>query len=119
MLGRGAILNQDLQVNTSGNRAEALSIIAIYCTGGGVTDPVSGDGEVIGGALRRLTQTVTVTIGGVNAAVKFAGAVPGAIAGLTQINAEVPAGLVPSTAAPVIVKIGDWTSTPNVTVAIK
>jgi uncharacterized protein (TIGR03437 family) len=119
-VGPGAILNEDLTVNTSGNRAAALSIIAIYCTGGGVTSPASGDGEVIGGQLRRLTQTpVSVTIGGVNAAVKYAGAVPGAIAGLTQINAEVPAGLAPTSGAPVIVKIGEWSSTPNVTVSLK
>jgi uncharacterized protein (TIGR03437 family) len=118
-VGPGAILNQDLMVNTSGNRAEALSVIAIYCTGGGVTNPASGDGEVIGGALRRLTQPVSVTIGGVNAPVEFAGAVPAATAGLIQINAKVPAGLAPTTGAPVIVKIGDWTSTPNVTVSIK
>jgi uncharacterized protein (TIGR03437 family) len=118
-VGPGAILNQDLTVNTSGNRAEANTIIAIYCTGGGVTNPASADGEVIGGALRNLTQTTTVTIGSVTALVEFAGAVPAAVAGLIQINAKVPSGLAPTTGAPVVVKIGDWTSTPNVTVSIK
>ena len=118
-VGPGAILNQDLTTNSSGNRAERLSIIAIYCTGGGVTDPASADGEVIGGELRHLVQMPTVTIGGVNAPVKFAGAAPGSIAGLTQINAEVPAGIAPAVAAPVVVTIGDWKSTPNVGVAIK
>jgi uncharacterized protein (TIGR03437 family) len=120
-IGPGAILNQDTSVNTSGNPAARLSVIALYCTGGGVTTPASADGEVIGGALRYLTQqsVVTVTIGGVNAAVKYAGAVPGAVAGLTQINVEVPAGLSPALALPVIVKIGDFTSTGSVTVAVK
>ncbi len=117
-VGPGAILNQDLTVNTSGNRAAAGSVIAIYCTGGGITDPASTDGEVIKG-LRRLTQTTTVTIAGVNAPVQFAGAVPDSIAGLIQINAQVPTGLTPTTGAPVIVKIGNWSSTPNVTVSIK
>ncbi len=111
-------MNQDLTVNTSGNRAAAGSVIAIYCTGGGITDPASTDGEVIKG-LRRLTQTTTVTIAGVNAPVQFAGAVPDSIAGLIQINAQVPTGLTPTTGAPVIVKIGNWSSTPNVTVSIK
>jgi uncharacterized protein (TIGR03437 family) len=120
-IGPGAILNQDTSVNTSGNPAARLSVIAIYCTGGGVTTPASADGEVIGGDLRHLTQTpvVTVTIGGMNAAVQYAGAVPGAVAGLTQINAEVPAGLTPALALPVIVKIGDFTSTGSVTVSVK
>jgi len=118
-VGPGAILNQDTTTNTTGNPAARLSIIALYCTGGGVTDPASGDGEVIGGPLRRLTQTVTVTIGGINADVKYAGAAPGAVAGLTQINVEVPAALAPALALPVIVKIGNYTSTGSVTVAVK
>ena len=120
-IGPGAILNQDTSVNTTGNPAARLSVIALYCTGGGVTDPASADGEVIGGALRYLAQKamVTVTIGGVNAAVQYAGAVPGTVAGLTQINVEVPAGLSAALALPVIVKIGDFTSTGSVTVSVK
>jgi uncharacterized protein (TIGR03437 family) len=45
--------------------------------------------------------------------------VPGTVAGLTQINVVVPAGLSPALALPVIVKIGDFTSTGSVTVAVK
>src|ERR1035441_8004481 len=71
-IGPGAILNQDTSVNTTGNPAARLSVIALYCTGGGVTDPPSADGEVIGGALRHLTQVVTITIGGMNAVVQYA-----------------------------------------------
>src|ERR1019366_8762034 len=120
-IGPGAILNQDTSTNTTGNPAARLSVMALYCTGGGVTAPASADGEVIGGDLRHLTQesAVTVTIGGMNAAVQYAGAVPGAVAGLTQINVEVPAGLSPALALPVIVKIGDFTSTGSVTVSVK
>jgi uncharacterized protein (TIGR03437 family) len=120
-IGPGAILNQDTSVNSTGNPAARLSVIALYCTGGGVTTPASADGEVIGGDLRHLTQTpvVTVTIGGVKAAVQYAGAVPGTVAGLTQINVQVPAGLSPALASPVIVKIGDFTSTGSVTVSVK
>ena len=121
-IGPGAILNQDTSINSTGNPAATGSVISLYCTGGGVTSPASGDGEVIGGALRYLVAQpplVMVTIGGVNAAVQFAGAVPGAVAGLTQINVQVPAGLAPSLALPVVVKIGDFTSTSGVTVAVK
>jgi uncharacterized protein (TIGR03437 family) len=120
-VGPGAILNQDTSINSTGNPAARLSVIALYCTGGGVTAPASGDGEVIGLPLRLLPQppAVTVTIGGVNASVKYAGAAPSAVAGVTQINVEVPAGLTPALALPVIVKIGDFTSTGSVTVAVK
>lgn len=118
-VGPGAILNQDNSLNSTGNPAARLSVIAIYCTGGGITTPASTDGEVIGGASFVLAQTTVVTIGGVNAVVKYAGAAPGAVAGLTQINVEVPAALTPALAWPVIVKIGDFSSTGSVTVAVK
>ena len=118
-VGPGAILNQDLLVNTTGNPAAPGAVIALYCTGGGVTAPATKDGEVVGLPLRYLTQTPVVTIGGVNASVKFAGAAYGAVAGLTQINVEVPAGITPALALPVIVKIGDFSSTGSVTVAVK
>jgi trimeric autotransporter adhesin len=118
-VGPGAILNQDNSTNSTGNPAARLSVIAIYCTGGGITTPASADGEVIGLPLRLLQQTTVVTIGGVNAVVKYAGAAPGAVAGLTQINVEVPAALTPALALPVIVKIGDFSSTGSATVAVK
>jgi uncharacterized protein (TIGR03437 family) len=121
-VGPGAILNQDTSTNSTGNPAARGSVIAIYCTGGGVTTPATTpDGLVMGvpPPVLAQAQVVTVTIGGVNAAVQYAGAVPGTIAGLTQINVEVPAGLTPALALPVIVKIGDFSSTNGVTVAVK
>jgi uncharacterized protein (TIGR03437 family) len=118
-VGPGAILNQDLSVNSTGNPAARLSVIALYCTGGGVTQPPSTDGAVIAGASFLLAQTPVVTIGGVNAVVQYAGAAPGSVAGLTQINVQVPAGVTPANALPVIVKIGDFASTASVTVAVK
>jgi uncharacterized protein (TIGR03437 family) len=118
-VGPGAILNQDNSINSTGNPAARLSVIAIYCTGGGVTTPASADGAVIPDASFVLTPPPVVSIGGVNAAVKYAGAAPGAVAGLTQINVEVPAGLSPALALPVIVKIGDFSSTGSVTVSVK
>ena len=118
-VGPGAILNQDNSVNTTGNPAARLSVIALYCTGGGVTTPASAAGAVTTDASFVLAQTPVVSIGGLNAAVKYAGAAPGAVAGLTQINVEVPAGLSPAIALPVIVKIGDFSSTGSVTVAVK
>jgi uncharacterized protein (TIGR03437 family) len=118
-VGPGAILNQDGSVNSSGNRAARLSIIAMYCTGGGVTTPASTDGAVIPDASFLLAQKPVVTIGGMNAVVKYAGAAPVSVAGLTQINVEVPEGLQPAIALPVIVKIGDFSSTGSVTVAVK
>ncbi len=52
-----------------------------------------------------------VTIGGVPGVVKYAGAAPGSVAGLTQINVEVPAGAASGLALPVVIKIGNYSST--------
>jgi uncharacterized protein (TIGR03437 family) len=117
--GPGAILNEDFSLNSSANPALRGHIIAIYCTGGGVTTPASPDGSVTGVPPAVLAQTPTVTIGGVNAVVKFSGAAPGSVAGLTQINVEVPAAAPASLALPVIITFGNYASTPAATVSIK
>jgi len=118
-LGPGAILNQDTTVNTSANSAARGSIVAIYATGGGVTRPALPDGAVTGSDLPLLTQPVSVTIGGIDARVAYAGGVPGAVAGLTQINAEIPAGVTPSAGVPIVIKIGNYTSSPGVTISVR
>ena len=118
-VGPGAILNQDTSIDSTGNPAARSSVIALYCTGGGVTAPASADGAVTADASFLLAQLPVVTIGGVNAVVQYAGAAPGSVAGLTQINVVVPPGLAPALALPVIVKIGDFASTNGVTVAVK
>jgi len=61
---------------------------------------------------------VSVTIGGANAKVWYAGGTPGSVAGLTQINAEIPAGIVPGDQVPIQIHVGDSDSTPGVTVAV-
>jgi uncharacterized protein (TIGR03437 family) len=116
--GPGAILNQDSTINSSANPAARGSVIAIYLTGGGVTNPASSDGAVTGAPPPVLAQTPTVKIGGVDAVVKYAGAAPGAVAGLTQINVEVPAGASPGLGLPVVIKIGDFSSTAVATVSV-
>jgi uncharacterized protein (TIGR03437 family) len=117
--GGGAILNQDLSVNTPANPAAAGSVVVIYCVGGGATNPASADGAVIGVPAPVLTQAATVTIGGMNAQVLYSGAVSYSIAGLTQINAIVPPGLTAHGQVPVVVGIGGVPSQSGVTVAIQ
>jgi len=117
--GPGAILNQDTSINSGPNGTPRGAIVAIYATGGGTTKPALPDGAVTGSDLPYLTQNVSVTIGGIDARVTYAGGVPGAVAGLTQINAEVPAGVTPGPAVPVMLKIGNYTSSTGVTMSVK
>ena len=121
-LGAGAILNQDYSLNGGLNAAARGSVVMIYSTGGGVTTPASVDAAITPAPppLYLLkTSPVSVTIGGIAAAVSYSGAAPSQIAGLTQINAQVPAGVTPGTKVPVIVTIGTWQSQAGVTMAVK
>jgi uncharacterized protein (TIGR03437 family) len=118
--GPGAVLNQDFMLNTSAVPAARGSVVAIYCTGGGTMSPIVGDGAVIGATLPNLTAVpVAVTIGGFDAKVSYAGGVPASIAGLVQINAEVPAGVTPGSTVPMTVRVGSSTSSAGVTIAVK
>jgi uncharacterized protein (TIGR03437 family) len=120
--GGGAILNQDYSLNAGLNAAARGTVVMIYCTGGGVTNPPGVDATITPAPppLYQLkTSPVSVTIGGIAAAVSYSGAAPSQIAGLTQINAQVPAGAIPGTKVAVVVTIGTWQSQPGVTLAVK
>jgi len=118
-LGPGAILNQDYSINGAVLPAARGSVVAIYCTGGGTTNPATADGAIVGPALPNTTATVSVSVGGADARVIYAGGVPGSIAGLTQVNAEVPAASPTGSAVPVTVTIGGVASTSGVTIAVR
>ena len=121
-LGGGAILNQDYSLNGGLNPAPRGSVVMIYSTGGGVTNPPSVDATITPAPppLYPLkTSPVSVTIGGIPATVSYSGAAPSQIAGLTQINAQVPAGVTPGTKVPVVVTIGTWQSQSGVTMAVQ
>jgi uncharacterized protein (TIGR03437 family) len=120
--GGGAIqnlVNQNLSTNTPANPAAPGSVVVIYCVGGGVTNPPSVDASVVAVPAPVLTQPVTVSIGGMNAPVLYSGAVPYSVAGLTQINATVPAGLSAGGLLPVVVRIGNQQSQSGVTIAVE
>jgi len=60
---------------------------------------------------------VTVTIGGLAAPVTFAGLAPG-LAGVYQVNAQVPAGVVANDAVPVVITQGNLQSN-TATIAVR
>jgi uncharacterized protein (TIGR03437 family) len=115
--GPGAILNQDSSVNSSGNPAARDSVIQIYLTGAGQTVPAGVDGQ-LNNALGSTVLPSSVTIDGLPAAVQYAGPAPGMPAGVVQVNAVVPAGS-RSGDVSVVVTIGNASSQPGVTVAVR
>lgn len=91
--------------------------ISIYCTGLGDTTPRPALGSAAPGNPPAVTLlTPTVTIGGRPATVQFSGLAPGFV-GLNQVNVQIPAGVAPGDAVPVVLSIGGATSN-TATVAI-
>jgi uncharacterized protein (TIGR03437 family) len=62
---------------------------------------------------------VTLTIGGQQAQVLYAGGSPGSLAGLMQINARIPAGITAGDAVPVVLQVGDVQAPQSVTIAVR
>lgn len=82
-------LNENGELNSSAHPAAVGSVVAIFGTGLGQTNPPSHDGVKRSGLLK-VTADIVVNINGVSAPVLFAGATPGLV-GLDQINVRVPA----------------------------
>jgi len=97
-VGQGAILNQDNEVNSAARPAARGSIVQIFGTGEGTA------------------QEVWVTIGGVEAAVVYAGSTQ---PGLFQVNAVIPEGAASGAAVPVTLRMGEFRAQVGVTMAVR
>jgi uncharacterized protein (TIGR03437 family) len=116
--GQGAILNDDGSPNSATNPAPKGSTVVLYATGAGQTTPAGSDGLVASDVLPRPVLPVSVTIDGQAAHVFYAGAAPGQVAGVMQVNVEVPAGT-RSGDVPVVLRVGSASSPPVVTLAVQ
>jgi uncharacterized protein (TIGR03437 family) len=118
--GPGAILNaRDESVNSVSNPANPGDWVSIYATGAGLTSPASLDGFLTSTPLPQPVANVSATIGGVPCEINYAGAAPGFVSGLLQINAKVPAGITPGPSVPVQVVIGNVASQSSITLAVQ
>ncbi|HLG94852.1 MAG TPA: FG-GAP-like repeat-containing protein [Bryobacteraceae bacterium] len=116
--GQGAILNQDGSVNAPGNPAARGSVVVLYATGAGATNPPGIDGMIASSSLDAPMLPVSVSIGGAPAQVLYAGAAPGLVSGVLQINARVPDAS-NSGAASVVLQVGAALSQPGVTLSVQ
>jgi uncharacterized protein (TIGR03437 family) len=117
--GGGAILNQDYSVNSPARPAARGSVIQIFATGEGQTNPGGVDGMVAGGSLPAPLLRVAVTVGGIGVPIWYAGAAPGLVAGLIQVNAYIPMEVAPGSAVPVTLTIGGVPSPTGITLAVR
>jgi uncharacterized protein (TIGR03437 family) len=94
------VFNDDFTINSPANPAKPGSIISVYIAGAGQTVPPSLDGQINQAPFARAAVPIQVTylippsgVGGTTSqdlAVTYAGAAPGTIAGILQINFIAP-----------------------------
>jgi uncharacterized protein (TIGR03437 family) len=118
-IGPGAILNQDSTINTPLNPADKGSVVVLYATGSGQTSPPGVDGQIARVPLPIPVLPVSVEIGGIAAKVLYAGAAPGFVEGLLQVNCLVPIQIASGDSVPVVLKTGTSSSQQGVTIAVK
>jgi uncharacterized protein (TIGR03437 family) len=124
--GQGAVLNEDGSVNSPENPAARGSVIVMYVTGSGVTDPPVADGTILGDTPSTLRQTPSVyfddpvELGTISPAeVVFAGGAPRSVAGLVQINVRVPSWANTGAAVPIYFEIGSDRAESGITIAVR
>ena len=115
---QGAILDTSYQLVDASNPATAGTYILIYSTGlGAVTNQPSTGAVALSDPLSWTVTEPTVTVGGVPTSLQFWGLAPGFV-GLYQVNAQVPAGVTPGSAVPVVISMGGVESN-AVTIAVE
>ena len=118
--GQGAVLNEDnVTRNSPAAPARPGSVVILWGTGEGLTDPPGVDGRLAVDVLPKPLAPVSVDIGGLPATIEYAGAAPGNIPGLLQINARMSTNVQPGDRVPVHVKIGAGISQDGVTLAVR
>jgi uncharacterized protein (TIGR03437 family) len=118
--GQAAAVNSDGSLNSAAKPAKTGSFISLYITGDGQTNPAGVDGKLANAAPYPATVgTVKVTVGGLPAVVNYAGATPTSVAGLTQVNAQIPVGTPVGAAVPVTVQVNGVSAQSGVTISVQ
>ncbi|MGH9721306.1 MAG: hypothetical protein ACRD8O_13910 [Bryobacteraceae bacterium] len=119
--GLALALNESGSLHSVANPAERGSVVQLFGTGFGdlANNLATGDFFSLTAPVSHI-RDVTVTIGGRQAVVEFAGGATGLIAGTTQLNVRVPEALSPG-AHPVIVEVAGQLepSTQRVTLQVR
>ena len=114
--GAGAITHVDGSAVNAQSPAQRGEVVILYATGLGLVNPAVPTGTLPAGASTTVSP-VTLTIGGIAVSPDFAG-LSGCCAGLNQINARIPANVMPGTAVPVVLSVSGASSN-TATIAVQ
>jgi uncharacterized protein (TIGR03437 family) len=122
--GPGAVLNQDNSLNGPGHGAANGSVVQVFLTGEGLTTPQAATGAITTATLPppQVTpapvQPVGVFINGQQVPWAYAGEAPGMVAGVMQLNVQIPLYW-PSGALAIQVSVGGIMSQSGITVTVQ
>ena len=88
-----SVVNQDGTVNSADHPAKSGSMISVFVSGLGQTNPPAADGLTNAPPLPVPLAPIFVSAAGTMITPQFFGAAPGMIAGITQVNISLPASL--------------------------
>ena len=115
-----AVHQEDGSFNSLENPAPKGSIIVLYATGLGQTDPFGIDGRIAAaGVLPEVRAPVSVIIGNRAAEVLFAGGVPGMVAGIAQVKVRIGASTPGGSHIPIQLIAGDGYAYQFLTIAVE
>ncbi|MBN8730168.1 MAG: right-handed parallel beta-helix repeat-containing protein [Acidobacteria bacterium] len=106
-------------LNTPSHPATRAGLLAFYATGLGQTEPAGMDGWPGREPYPQPVAQVSVSIGGYACEVLYAGAAPGIVAGVLQVNVRVPSMVEPGPAVPLVIYAGEAASRAGVTIAVE
>ncbi len=99
--GQAAAVNVDGTINGPANPVRIGAFVSLFSTGAGQD-----------------ASAITVTVDGIPARIDFAGQPPGQAPGLLQVNTRIPLGVHPGGYVPVMLKVGDLSTTSPVWIAV-
>ncbi|HSW51582.1 MAG TPA: hypothetical protein VLH09_15455 [Bryobacteraceae bacterium] len=112
--GQAVMLNENYSLNGPASPAAKGSWVMFYFSGAGQTDPPGVDGEVTGTVLARPRLPVRVWIAGREVEVLYAGAAPGIVSGVMQVNVRLPMDIPSGNNLSVTMTVGPFGPSPDV-----
>jgi uncharacterized protein (TIGR03437 family) len=117
--GQAVAANQDGTFNGPSAAAPKGSYVTIYWTGGGPTVPAGATGSVNSTTTLKELSNVTATVGGEPATVTFAGAAPGLLDGVCQLNIQLPPDIATGNSLPLVIAVNGIASPATATIAVQ
>lgn len=91
--GPAKAVNLDGTLNDANHPVAVGGFVLLYATGEGATSPGGVDGKPASAPYPQPVNTVSATVGSLPAVVSYAGGAPGFVAGVMQVNVQIPAGV--------------------------